>query len=159
MSGPPPTTPLGLRLTRSAKLVERAFNDAMAGAGGSAPMWLILVACKTGGGRNQNELASSIGIRGATLTHHLDTMEQRELLYRRRDPDNRRIHIIELTAAGEQMFHRLRQVAIRFDQTLRRGVSDPAQESFETVLDTLLANLDTAGAEQSRESGRTAAGT
>lgn len=152
MSGPPQTMPLGLRLTRSAKIVERAFNDALAEAGGSAPMWTILIACKSGGGRNQNELAASIGIRGATLTHHLDTMEDRELLRRRRDPANRRVHLIELTAAGEQMFHRLRDVADRFDTALRRGVDAAGQDAFETVLDTLVTNVDAASTDDNRSS-------
>lgn len=141
MSCTPPSLPLGLHLTRSAKVVERAFNEAMIEAGGSAPMWTILIACKSGDGRNQNELAASIGIRGATLTHHLDTMEKRQLLQRRRDPDNRRIHIIELSSAGDQRFHRLREVAARFDQHLRRNISPADQQTFERVLDTLVGNV------------------
>lgn len=113
----------------------------MTAAGGSASMWSILIACKSHGGRNQNELASTIGIRGATLTHHLDAMEARQLVSRRRDPDNRRVHIVELTAAGEQMFLRLRDVATSFDRRLRQGIPTADREVYERVLDTMINNI------------------
>lgn len=109
-------------------------------------MWLILVACKSGGGRNQHELAASIGIRGATLTHHLDAMEDRELLSRRRDPENRRVHIIELTQAGERMFHQLREVATTFDGNLRAGISNQERATFESVLQALVDNVSAGAA-------------
>ncbi len=44
-------------------------------------------------------------------------METRGLITRRRDPDNRRIHVVELTAAGEEAFLRLRQAAMACDAT------------------------------------------
>jgi MarR family transcriptional regulator for hemolysin len=133
--------PLGLRLTRSAKVLERAFNQAMISAGGSAPVWQILIACKQRGGWNQNELADAIGIRGATLTHHLNAMEDQGLITRRRDPENRRVHIVELTPAGEHLFGRLRQAAVSFDHRLRDGLSTDEQAAFERVLDTLVDNV------------------
>lgn len=105
-------------------------------------MWSILIALKSHGGWNQNELAGSIGIRGATLTHHLDAMETQKLLTRRRDPDNRRVHIVELTPAGERMFLRLREVAGRFDRDLRRGIPAADRELFESVLGTMINNVD-----------------
>lgn len=124
-------------------MLERAFNAAMAGAGGSASMWQILIACKQRGGWNQNELAGAIGIRGATLTHHLNAMEEQGLITRRRDPDNRRVHIVELTAAGERMFGRLREVAASFDHSLRRGIAAEDRAVFERVLDALVDNVRT----------------
>lgn len=139
--GPGYPLPLGLRVTRSAKVLERAFNQAMVEAGGSAPMWQILIACKQRGGWNQNELAAAIGIRGATLTHHLNAMEQQGLITRRRDPGNRRVHIVELTADGERLFGRLRSAAMNFDRTLRAGVADEDRAAFERVLDALVDNV------------------
>lgn len=139
--GPGFPLPLGLRVTRSAKVLERAFNQAMIEAGGSAPMWQILIACKQRGGWNQNELAGSIGIRGATLTHHLNAMEDQGLITRRRDPDNRRVHIVELTTAGEKMFSSLRKAAMSFDGTLRAGIGADDRAVFERVLDTLVDNV------------------
>ena len=47
--GPPVAEPIGLQVTRTAKLLSRAFDDALAEAGGSLPVWLVLVSVKSGG--------------------------------------------------------------------------------------------------------------
>src|SRR6266700_3083442 len=118
---PPPTRPpVGLRLARAARLVGRAFDDALAQAGGSVPVWLVLISLKSRRPRNQRQLADAVGIREATLTHHLNAMEAAGLIARHRDPANRRVHIVALTAAGDEKFLALRGAAAAFDQQLRR---------------------------------------
>ena len=138
---PPAGLPIGLHLTRTARLVSRAFDDALAGAGGSVPVWLILISLKTQWLANQRKLAEAIGIQGATLTHHLNSMERGGLLTRRRDPDNRRIHVVDLTEKGERMFHRLRETAIAFDRRLRADLADEDIAVFERVLAKLAENV------------------
>ena len=99
--GPPVAEPIGLQVTRTAKLLSRAFDDALAEAGGSLPVWLVLVSVKGQTQAMQRELAETVGIEGPTLTHHLNRMEAAGLLTRRRDPGNRRVHRVELTSDGE----------------------------------------------------------
>ncbi|HEY6423299.1 MAG TPA: MarR family winged helix-turn-helix transcriptional regulator [Pseudonocardiaceae bacterium] len=138
---PPARPPLGLKLARTAKAVSGAFDDALSAAGGSLPIWLILISLKTQQLGNQRELAEAIGIQGATLTHHLNAMEANGLLTRRRHPDNRRIHVVELTDEGESMFHRLRTAAVAFDQRLRAGLSDDDLATLEHLLNHLHNNV------------------
>src|SRR5436190_11799984 len=88
--GPPARTPIGLVLDRVAREVSREFDAALAEAGGSRPIWLVLLALTINEQANQRELAAFGGIRGATLTHHLDAMESAGLVLRARDPENRR---------------------------------------------------------------------
>jgi MarR family transcriptional regulator, transcriptional regulator for hemolysin len=126
--------PLGLELARTAKVVSRAFDDALTRAGGSQPMWLVLISLKSRQLANQRELAEAVGIQGATLTHHLNAMESAGLVTRRRDPDNRRVHLVELTAAGDALFLRLRDAAVAFDTSLRRGLSDTDVARFDELL-------------------------
>ena len=133
--------PLGLSLTRAARVVSRAFDEALGDAGGSLPMWLVLLNLKIGRASNQRKLAEAVGVTEATLTHHLNAMETAGLLTRRRDPDNRRIHVVELTDAGEAAFLRLREAAIAFDRKLRRGVSADETATLEDVLSRLAANV------------------
>lgn len=133
--------PLGLQLAATAKTVRRAFDDALGSAGGSLPMWLVLLSVKRGNLGNQRELAAAIGITGATLTHHLNAMETDGLLVRRRDPDNRRIQRVELTPAGEEAFHRLRRAATTFDQRLRRGITAAQVETLGAVFQRIRDNL------------------
>jgi hypothetical protein len=41
-----------------------------------------------------------VGVREATLTHHLNAMDARGLITRTRDAASRRIHVVQLTEAG-----------------------------------------------------------
>jgi MarR family transcriptional regulator, transcriptional regulator for hemolysin len=133
--------PVGLRLARAARSVGRAFDDALAHEGGSLPVWLVLVSLKGQRLANQRELADAIGIREATLTHHLNTMDAQGLVTRRRDPANRRVHLVELTEKGEATFQRLRGAAGAFDQRLRRGINGEDIAHLEDVLGRLERNV------------------
>ncbi|MER6947271.1 MarR family winged helix-turn-helix transcriptional regulator [Nonomuraea sp. NPDC000554] len=137
----PTRTPIGLRLAASARVVSRAFDDALAEAGGSAPIWQILISIKSRQLGNQRQLAEAVGIQGATLTHHLNAMEANGLLTRRRDPANRRVHVVELTEEGERLFHRLREVVMAFDGRLRAELDEGRIEVFEQVLAQLEKNV------------------
>jgi MarR family transcriptional regulator for hemolysin len=138
----PRTPPIGLHLSAAARLVTRAFDDALGEAGGSLPVWLVLLNLKMRRQvANQRELAAAVGIREATLTHHLNAMEADGLLTRRRDPDNRRVHLVELTEAGEGAFARLRDAALAFDRRLRHGIAATELAGFEDVLSRLAANV------------------
>ena len=39
----PPRTPIGLQLSQTARIVSRAFDEALDAAGGSLPVWLNLL--------------------------------------------------------------------------------------------------------------------
>jgi MarR family transcriptional regulator for hemolysin len=82
----PVRQPLGLHLAQVAKVVSRAFDDALAEAGGSLPVWLVLISLKSHQAASQRQVAEAAGIQGATLTHHLNAMESAGLVTRRRDP-------------------------------------------------------------------------
>jgi MarR family transcriptional regulator for hemolysin len=138
---PPARTPIGLVLARTARTVSRAFDEALGAAGGSLPVWLILLSLQTRQPGNQRELAHAVGIRGATLTHHLNAREAGGLVTRRRDPANRRVHHVQLTPAGEALFGQLAGAAMTFDQRLRAGLDDGDIDILERLLDRLHANV------------------
>jgi MarR family transcriptional regulator, transcriptional regulator for hemolysin len=137
----PAQQPLGLHLTRVSRTVSRAFDETLAEAGGSLPAWLVLISLKSRQLASQRELAEAVGIQGATLTHHLDTMESAGLVTRRRDPANRRLHLVELTPAGDALFLRLRDAAMAFDRRLRAGLSDDDVAQLEALLTRLRDNV------------------
>ena len=139
--GRPPIEPIGLRLARTAKVVGRAFDDALAEVGGSLPVWLVLVSLKARVPGAQRELAEALGIEGPTLTHHLSRMEAAGLVSRHRDPDNRRVQRVELTAAGEAEFERLRHRVVDFDERLRAGLTVADVAALGALLDRLQANV------------------
>jgi MarR family transcriptional regulator for hemolysin len=130
-----------MELAGVARDVGRAFDAALARAGGSRPMWLVLLSLKSRPTANQRELAAAVGIQDATLTHHLNGMEADGLLTRRRDPANRRVHLVELTEAGDAAFRRLRTVAQHYDTRLRTGFSDTELDTLRGLLGRLRDNV------------------
>jgi len=133
--------PIGLRLAQASRTVERAFDAALAEAGGSLPVWLVLLNLKVRRPANQRELAEAVGITGATLTHHLNAMHAQGLVDRTRDDANRRVQVVTLTEAGEAAFLRLREAAIAFDTRLRAGLAEPDLAALAATLDRLAANV------------------
>jgi MarR family transcriptional regulator for hemolysin len=138
---PPSTEPIGRQLARTAKLVSRAFDDALVTAGGSLPTWLVLVSLKSQHHAAQRELAEAVGIEGPTLTHHLNRMETGGLVIRTRDPENRRVHRVELTRQGDAMFQRLAATVTAFDRQLRRGFTKQEVEALSSLLTRVYANV------------------
>jgi MarR family transcriptional regulator, transcriptional regulator for hemolysin len=137
----PARTPVGLELARAARTVSRAFDGALAAAGGSLPVWLVLLNLKTRPVSSQRDLAEAVGVREATLTHHLNAMDTQGLVTRTRDPANRRTHIVELTPAGEEAFLRLRDAATAFDHRLRNGLTDTDLDGLAATLGRLASNV------------------
>lgn len=141
MSMRPAREPLGLHLTKVSRTVSRAFDAALAAAGGSLPVWLVMISLKSGQHASQRKLAETVGVQGATLTHHLNAMESAGLVTRHRDPVNRRLHVVRLTPAGDALFLRLRDTAMAFDQRLRAGLSESETSQLETLLSRLHDNM------------------
>ncbi|MFD6140099.1 MarR family winged helix-turn-helix transcriptional regulator [Promicromonospora sp. NPDC060271] len=131
--GPLPVVPT---MWQSVQRVMRAFDALLSEHGGSWQVWHILLALHQGTPATQRELAHAVGIREATLTHHLRGMEDRGLVVRTREETNRRVQRIEVTEAGETLYRELKSAAIAFDRTLRRaiGADEAAVDAF---LDTI----------------------
>ena len=137
----PREEPIGRAMATTAKAVTRAFEQELGAAGGSQPVWLILLALKQQEWRTQHEVAAAVGIEGATLTHHLDRLAKAGLIARVRDPADRRAVRVELTDAGDALFIKLAQAAMAFDKRLREGLSDAEVDAFRQTLARLRANV------------------
>ena len=138
--GPPQQEPIGLDVARTAKVLSRGFDDALADADGSLPTWLVLVSLMGRTHGRQRDLAAAVGVEAATLTHHLNRMEAGGLVTRLSDPDNRRVRQVALTASGEAAFRTLLEHVLAFDEQLRAGFTDAELAQLRGFLDRLRAN-------------------
>ena len=144
---PRPTgMPIGLRLADVARDVGRAFDEALTSVGGSRPVWMVLLALKSGAAASQQQIADHIGIRGATLTHHLSGMEERGLVVRTREPGDRRTQVVRLTDQGETLFVAMAGAAQEFDSRLRTGLKAAEIAQLDALLQRLHANAGVRGA-------------
>jgi MarR family transcriptional regulator for hemolysin len=141
----PDGPPLGLLLATTSKAVGRAFNSALAEAGGSIPIWLILNGLKSGRRQTQLDLARAVGIEGPTLTRHLDGMEAAGLVRRQRSARDRRAVQVELTRAGHTLHGRLLKTVISFNRQLRSGLGSSDEETLRQLLGRLQENVALGG--------------
>jgi MarR family transcriptional regulator, transcriptional regulator for hemolysin len=133
--------PLGRQLVFTAKAVREAFEDALEKAGGSLGTWVVLSALSDEGVISQSALASHVHLEGATITHHIDRLEQQGLVRRQMDPADRRVRRLELTPAGERLHESLLASMRQFERRLLAGVSDAERAQLRETLARIGDNL------------------
>ncbi|GAA4986997.1 MarR family winged helix-turn-helix transcriptional regulator [Pseudonocardia tropica] len=94
------------------------FADRVAALELTPPQAGLLRAVASGPGRSQQALASHLGMPPSRLVAVVDELAGRDLLERRRNPQDRRLHALHLTAAGERAIARIGQVARAHDDDL-----------------------------------------
>src|SRR3954454_2679308 len=133
--------PVGLQLTRTARVLAQEFDRAMADEGGSAPVWQVLLLIRSKQWGQQSEMAKAMGVTGATLTHHLNALERDGLVRRWREDANRRVQRVELTDEGVATFDRLRKVAVKHDARVRAALGPERRDALAGALDALAATF------------------
>jgi DNA-binding MarR family transcriptional regulator len=82
----------------------------------------ILRAIAAEPGRSQQALSAQLGMLPSRVVVYVDELEQRGYVERRRNPDDRRLHALYLTAAGKRLMRKLSELArqheLRFAATL-----------------------------------------
>lgn len=133
--------PLGRQLVFTAKAVREAFEDALHQAGGSLGTWVVLSALSDEGIISQSALGSHVHLEGATITHHIDRLEQLGLVRRQLDPKDRRVRNLELTEEGERLHKNLLAAMRGFERKLLDGLGERELTGLRTTLDRISANL------------------
>jgi MarR family transcriptional regulator, transcriptional regulator for hemolysin len=136
-----PHDPLGRQLVFTAKAVREAFEDTLESAGGSLATWVVLSALSDEGVISQSALGSHVHLEGATITHHIDRLEQQGLVRRQLDPKDRRVRRLELTSVGHRLHERLLGATREFDRRMFAGVSDAERAQLRKTLSRISDNL------------------
>ncbi|MCP4573913.1 MAG: MarR family transcriptional regulator [bacterium] len=79
-------------------------------------------------------LVDVFGIKKSTLTGSLDRLEQRGLLTRTLNPEDRRSFLVDLTAAGRRKAARVRIILEEFEQALDGELSAADRKAFTRVM-------------------------
>src|SRR5215831_4672684 len=97
----------------------------------------ILVVLDQGSLETQGAIADRLGYDRGQLVGMLDELEEQGLVERRRDPNDRRRHIVQMTPAGKKALGKLRTIAVQLEDELLT----PLDESQRAELHGLLLQL------------------
>jgi DNA-binding MarR family transcriptional regulator len=146
---PPPSVLRNEPLHRRFKAVAQAFRQQalqqMRAEGitevfpGAAPLLLHL---GDEDGLPLSELARRCGLESSTLTPLVDELEARDLVFRARASEDRRIVRVYLTPRGLGLEPRLRALLLRLQEAALSGIPDADIEALHRVLERIAANLD-----------------
>lgn len=123
---------IGVLMSRLGRLADRNARDVLAAHRLSPRQLRVLDLLADRGPTGQRELGGLIGVDHSTLVHLLNPLESDGFLVRERDQEDRRRHVVSITAAGSEHLAE-------------------ADCAFRRAEDELVAALDPAQREQLRQ--------
>jgi DNA-binding MarR family transcriptional regulator len=83
------------------------------------------------------DLVTVFGLRGSTATSVLDRLEERELIVRQPNREDRRSFLVELTARGRRIAERVQQDVDALEAAIAKRVTRAQEEGFRAVIDAV----------------------
>ncbi|WP_409277838.1 MarR family winged helix-turn-helix transcriptional regulator [Pseudomonas defluvii] len=135
---------IGMLLGRAALVKDRILDTHLQDFGVTAAQFKVLIIVAQYGVDTPADLCRYLGLDSGSMTRMLDRLEQKDLIARRRCPDDRRQVRLELTTEGRMLADQLPQIGAKAMNELV-GVLEPTElASLETLLTkVLLAAGDT----------------
>ena len=97
----------------------------------------ILRAIASEPGPSQQALSARLGLLPSRVVAYVDELEGHGYVERRRNPSDRRLHALYLTAAGKKLMRRLSELARRHEQRMTAALDAGQRDMLRDLLTTL----------------------
>lgn len=132
---------LGFLTIDAARLLRRRFQQETRHLQMTSAQLQILGRLSLHEGISQAQLASLLDMEPITVSRHVDRMEAAGLIERGNDPDDRRVHRLNLTEKGKALLPGMREIAQRIFEDAQEGLSEDERAVLLKGLEQLCNNL------------------
>lgn len=140
-------SPMGAigRISRLSRVLERNIERVFASYGLSRGGFDVLAALRRSGSPHRlsaTDLYNSLLISSGAMTNRVDRLEERGLVSRVPDPNDRRGVLIALTAKGKRVVDKVTDSHLENEQRLLTHLTAEERQRLAQLLRKLLVNLD-----------------
>lgn len=110
------------------------FADLIASIDLTPPHAGILRAIAHEPGRSQQALSGQLGLLPSRVVAYVDELEDRGYVERRRNPDDRRLHALYLTAAGKKVMAKIGELGRQHESMMTAGLDTRQRDALRELL-------------------------
>lgn len=128
------------RVDKIGRYLQNAFRASLGQAGLTKEEWKVIMALSRGV-RSHGWLCRDLDVSTGAMTNRLDKLEDRGLIKRAPDPDDRRGVLLELTEGGRERLDGYVDAGASREKELLSGLSPAEKSELNALLSKLLLSL------------------
>jgi DNA-binding MarR family transcriptional regulator len=117
-------------------------HGAFEGTGLSPFHYAVLALLEEDPRETQAAIADALGYDRSHVVRLLDELEERDLVVRKRDPEDRRRHVVKMTPEGRKTLAKLRAIVVKLEDTFLAPLDPGERVALHALLVRLAAHHD-----------------
>jgi DNA-binding MarR family transcriptional regulator len=131
---PRPARSVGFTISTTGYAIARRFREVLAPLGLEPKDFALLRTVATSPGVTQQAIGERMGVKPSRMVAFVDALEQRGLLERRQNPDDRRARELFLTDQGRELLQRAFATAVEHERLLTSDLNEDEREQLMELL-------------------------